>query len=60
VRALRAALPDDVVAHVHAGATSQDVIDTAAMLVARRAIAVILADRRRRARCGHAAGRRAP
>jgi 3-carboxy-cis,cis-muconate cycloisomerase len=42
--ALRATLPDDAAACVHRGATSQDVVDTAAMLVARRALAPILAD----------------
>lgn len=30
--------------HVHLGATSQDILDTAAMLVARDAVAVVLAD----------------
>jgi 3-carboxy-cis,cis-muconate cycloisomerase len=42
--ALRAKLPDDAAAHVHRGATSQDVVDTAAMLVARRALAPLLED----------------
>jgi 3-carboxy-cis,cis-muconate cycloisomerase len=44
VAELRAKLPSDVAGWVHFGATSQDVIDTAAMLVARRAIAPILGD----------------
>jgi 3-carboxy-cis,cis-muconate cycloisomerase len=46
VRALTAALPEDAAAHVHRGATSQDVIDSAAMLVARRALAPLLDDLR--------------
>ena len=41
---LRAQLPEDVAGYVHRGATSQDVIDTAAMLVARRALVPILGD----------------
>src|SRR4051795_7160715 len=44
VRALGAELPDDAAAHVHRGATSQDVLDTAAMLVARRALGPLLDD----------------
>jgi 3-carboxy-cis,cis-muconate cycloisomerase len=44
VAAIRAALPPEVAVHVHRGATSQDVLDTAAMLVARDARAVILSD----------------
>jgi 3-carboxy-cis,cis-muconate cycloisomerase/3-oxoadipate enol-lactonase len=44
VRALRAALPDDVASHVHKGATSQDIVDTAAMLVVRTATGLLLAD----------------
>jgi 3-carboxy-cis,cis-muconate cycloisomerase len=42
--ALRDRLSDRAAAHLHTGATSQDVIDTAAMLVARRALEPILAD----------------
>jgi 3-carboxy-cis,cis-muconate cycloisomerase len=42
--ALRARLPDDAAAHVHRGATSQDVVDTAAMLVAKRALGPLLED----------------
>jgi 3-carboxy-cis,cis-muconate cycloisomerase len=44
VAAIRRALPDDVATYVHRGATSQDVLDTAAMLVCRDACAVILSD----------------
>ena len=44
VRALSAKLPPDAREAVHRGATSQDIIDTAAMLIARRALDVILAD----------------
>lgn len=33
VRALREALPPEAAAHVHQGATSQDIVDTAAMLL---------------------------
>jgi 3-carboxy-cis,cis-muconate cycloisomerase len=42
--ALRAALPEEHAAAVHRGATSQDIFDTATMLVADRARVVILAD----------------
>jgi 3-carboxy-cis,cis-muconate cycloisomerase len=41
VRALTEAVEGDAARFVHWGATSQDVMDTAAMLVARRALAVI-------------------
>jgi 3-carboxy-cis,cis-muconate cycloisomerase len=41
---LRAKLPDDAAQHVHRGATSQDVVDSAAMLVARRALVPLLED----------------
>jgi 3-carboxy-cis,cis-muconate cycloisomerase len=47
VSALTARLPEsaaDAAAAVHMGATSQDIIDTAAMLIARRALEAILAD----------------
>ena len=44
LRALRRQLPESVSAHLHKGATSQDVIDTAMMLVAARALDVIVAD----------------
>ena len=41
VRSLRDAVGDDAAEWVHRGATSQDILDTAAMLVARRALDVI-------------------
>lgn len=41
VRALTAAVPGDAAHYVHWGATSQDIIDTAAMLVARRALELV-------------------
>ena len=44
VRALREAAGEDAADYVHLGATSQDVVDTAAMLVARRAGALVLAE----------------
>jgi 3-carboxy-cis,cis-muconate cycloisomerase len=44
VKALTEAVPDDAARHVHKGATSQDIMDTAAMLVARRALDLILAE----------------
>lgn len=44
VRALRDAVGGDEAAYVHWGATSQDVMDSAAMLVARRALDLILAE----------------
>jgi 3-carboxy-cis,cis-muconate cycloisomerase len=44
VSALVEALPDDAGRYVHWGATSQDVLDTAAMLVARGALDLIRAD----------------
>jgi 3-carboxy-cis,cis-muconate cycloisomerase len=44
VAALRAAVGEAAAEHVHRGATSQDVIDSAAMLVARRALRPTLAD----------------
>lgn len=44
VAALRSKLPDDSAAHAHRGATSQDVVDTAAMLVAHRALGPLLDD----------------
>ncbi len=42
VRALRAAVEGDAARYVHWGATSQDIVDTAAMLVARRTLDLIL------------------
>ncbi len=44
LRALRRQLSDTAAAHLHKGATSQDVIDTAIMLVAGRALDAVLAD----------------
>jgi 3-carboxy-cis,cis-muconate cycloisomerase len=44
VRQLTDRLPPEVADHVHRGATSQDVLDTAAMLVARRALRPLLDD----------------
>ncbi|GAA4163738.1 3-carboxy-cis,cis-muconate cycloisomerase [Phytohabitans flavus] len=44
VRALRAAVSPAASQHVHRGATSQDILDSAAMLIAREALGLILAD----------------
>ena len=44
VKALTAAVGGDAARHVHKGATSQDIVDTAAMLVARRVLGLILAE----------------
>ncbi len=44
LRALRRQLPDTASAHLHKGATSQDVIDTAIMLVSRRALEAAVVD----------------
>jgi 3-carboxy-cis,cis-muconate cycloisomerase len=44
VEALRAAVPASAAASVHRGATSQDILDTAGMLVAARALRPLLAD----------------
>jgi 3-carboxy-cis,cis-muconate cycloisomerase len=49
-RELARRVPQAAVSAVHRGATSQDIMDTAAMLLARRAIGVILADLARMAR----------
>ena len=43
-RALARRVPQPAARAVHQGATSQDILDTAAMLLARRVIAVVLAD----------------
>jgi 3-carboxy-cis,cis-muconate cycloisomerase len=43
-RALARQVPQTAVSAVHRGATSQDIVDTAAMLLAKRAIAVMQAD----------------
>ena len=53
-RALARRVPQSAASAVHCGATSQDIIDTAAMLLAKRAIDVMLADLTRVA--GAAAG----
>jgi 3-carboxy-cis,cis-muconate cycloisomerase len=44
VRMLTSRLDERAAAHVHRGATSQDVVDTAAMLVAKRALAALMDD----------------
>ena len=44
VRDLTALVPEDAKPYVHLGATSQDIIDTALMLIARRALGPVLAD----------------
>ncbi|MDP9260292.1 MAG: lyase family protein, partial [Actinomycetota bacterium] len=44
VRALRSAVGGEAADYVHYGATSQDIVDTAAMLVSRRALELVLAD----------------
>jgi 3-carboxy-cis,cis-muconate cycloisomerase len=44
VKALTDAVEGPAAGHVHSGATSQDILDTAAMLVARRALAPLLDD----------------
>jgi 3-carboxy-cis,cis-muconate cycloisomerase len=44
VRALAGSLRDEAARYVHRGATSQDIVDTASMLVARRALALVLAE----------------
>jgi 3-carboxy-cis,cis-muconate cycloisomerase len=44
VAELRRAVGEPAAPHVHLGATSQDIIDTAAMLLARRALQPLLAD----------------
>ena len=46
VQRLRSIVPDHVAPYVHKGATSQDIMDTAAMLVAHRALVPLLADLR--------------
>jgi 3-carboxy-cis,cis-muconate cycloisomerase len=44
VKLLRDIVPADAAGYVHWGATSQDILDTAMMLVARRALALIMQD----------------
>ncbi|MGZ4350712.1 MAG: lyase family protein, partial [Solirubrobacteraceae bacterium] len=46
VTALRAAVPESAREHVHLGATSQDISDTALMLLAHRALGPLLQDAR--------------
>lgn len=46
VQALRAEVGEELAPYVHLGATSQDILDTAAMLVSRRAVAFMLDDAR--------------
>jgi 3-carboxy-cis,cis-muconate cycloisomerase len=44
VRELRVAVGDEAAEYVHRGATSQDIVDTSAMLVSRRAVALVLVE----------------
>src|SRR2546425_7677813 len=44
VNALRAAVPNEAAPYVHHGATSQDILDTAMMLIARRALDLVFTD----------------
>jgi 3-carboxy-cis,cis-muconate cycloisomerase len=44
VEALRAAVPKDTAPFVHYGATSQDIVDTAMMLIARQGLDLVRAD----------------
>jgi 3-carboxy-cis,cis-muconate cycloisomerase len=44
VRALAGSVAAEAAPYVHRGATSQDIVDTAAMLVSRRALALVLAE----------------
>jgi 3-carboxy-cis,cis-muconate cycloisomerase len=44
VRELRSAAGDEAADYVHLGATSQDIVDTAAMLVSRRGLTLVLAE----------------
>jgi 3-carboxy-cis,cis-muconate cycloisomerase len=46
VKALRAAVPEPAREHVHLGATSQDISDSALMLIAHRALGPLLAEAR--------------
>lgn len=58
VAAIRERLPDEIVVHVHCGATSQDIVDTAAMLVTRRAIRAVRVDLAGAAQAGAALAER--
>jgi 3-carboxy-cis,cis-muconate cycloisomerase len=49
VKALRARVGRDAAPHVHRGATSQDILDTALMLIARRALDAMLDEMQRAA-----------
>jgi 3-carboxy-cis,cis-muconate cycloisomerase len=49
VTQLKRAVPEPARDHVHAGATSQDIVDTALMLIARRALEPLLGDAARAA-----------
>ncbi|HZU12318.1 MAG TPA: 3-carboxy-cis,cis-muconate cycloisomerase [Chloroflexota bacterium] len=44
VRALRRSVPDEAADYVHMGATSQDIVDTAAMLVTQRTLRIVEGD----------------
>ncbi len=44
VEALRRRLPPEAAGAVHLGATSQDIVDTAMMLIGRRALALVVSD----------------
>jgi 3-carboxy-cis,cis-muconate cycloisomerase len=44
VRALKQAVPAEAASYVHLGATSQDILDTALMLIAKRALDLLLGD----------------
>lgn len=44
VRALTEAVPGNAAGYIHKGATSQDILDTAAMLISRRALDLILTE----------------
>jgi 3-carboxy-cis,cis-muconate cycloisomerase len=60
VRDLRSIVPPEAERYVHYGATSQDILDTAMMLVVRRALGPILADlRAAAARCAELAAEHA-
>jgi 3-carboxy-cis,cis-muconate cycloisomerase len=58
VRALTAAVDGPAAAHVHRGATSQDILDTAAMLIAARALVPLTDDLRSAAGAAEGLARR--